>query len=82
MVVIDYDGDDGSDVRSADTQTLAGDHDYAVFGDSPLNALGAGRWGRRKRRCCGSDSLELLDFIAAKWVWQCLEQHVPCSRVD
>ncbi|KQH78857.1 hypothetical protein AO501_27110 [Mycobacterium gordonae] len=47
MVVIDYDGDDGSDVRSADTQTLAGDHDYAVFGDSPLNALGAGRWGRR-----------------------------------
>lgn len=78
MVVIDYDGDDRSDVRSADTQTLAGDHDYAVFGDSPLNALGARTvWGGGSRRCCGSDPLELLDFIAAEWVWQCLEQHVP-----
>ncbi len=48
MVVVDDDGDDRPDMCSADTQTLAGDHDYAVFGDSPLNALRAGRWSRRK----------------------------------
>lgn len=43
MVIIDNDGHDGADMRSADPQTLPGDHDHSVFRDSSLHTLRAGR---------------------------------------
>lgn len=43
VVVVDDNGDDGFRMRPANPQTLSGDHDHPIFGDSSLDTLRS-RW--------------------------------------
>jgi hypothetical protein len=82
VVIFDHDGDDGPGMRTANAQSLPGNHHNSIFGYPPLHTLRPSRRRCRKCRHCRTGTSYQTNLIDREWIWDRLEEHVACGGVD